>query len=62
VAIHLDGATKMAGDFQSFVNDLVQLVANYENHLRAQALGRAPLRNTQSSPRPMFRSRSGRRL
>lgn len=36
LAIHLDGTAKIAGDFQSFVNELDRLVASYESHLRAR--------------------------
>jgi len=44
------GASQMARDFEELVKDLSKLVADYESHLRAQALKRArpqPLRGFQ---------------
>jgi competence protein CoiA len=38
---HHGGATEIAREFDEFVNDIPKLVANYESHLRAQALQRA---------------------
>jgi hypothetical protein len=42
IDIHRGGATEMANDFDRFVKDISKLVADYESHLRAQALKLAP--------------------
>ena len=42
IEIHRGTATQMARNFDSFVEELSELVANYESHRRAQALNRVP--------------------
>jgi len=47
IEIHRGNGPEMARDFDEFVRDLSKLVADYESHLRAQALKRAPLQSLQ---------------
>lgn len=53
VAIHRDGATEMARDFQALVNDLGRLIADYERQTTRQA---------PSFSMPLSRGRSRGRL
>jgi hypothetical protein len=47
IEIHRGAAAQTAGDFDQFVKNLSKLIAEYESHLRAQALKRAPLQGFQ---------------
>ncbi|WP_146002153.1 competence protein CoiA [Cupriavidus pauculus] len=62
VAIHRNGATKLAADFQSLAGELGLLVASYERSLRIPAFGRAPLQTAQIVRRPVLRGRYRGRL
>jgi hypothetical protein len=62
VAIHRNGSTKIAADFQSLAGELGFLVASYERSLRTPALGRDPLQTAQIVRRPVLRGRSRGRL
>jgi len=44
---HRGGATEIAREFDEFIKDIPKLVGDYESHLRAQALSRAPTRPLQ---------------
>jgi len=44
---HRGAATEIAREFDEFVNDIPKMVADYESHLRAQALRRAPTQPLQ---------------
>ncbi len=44
---HRGAATEIAREFDEFMNDIPKLVADYESHLRAQALRRAPTQPLQ---------------
>ncbi len=45
---HRGGATEIAREFDEFIKDIPKLVGDYESHLRAQALSRAPMRPLQA--------------
>jgi len=47
IEVHRGGATQNAHDFDEFVKDLSKLIADYESHLRAQELRRAPRETLQ---------------
>lgn len=60
VAIHRHGPTDAAAGFQSFVDDLGRLVANYELALRSPQLGSTSLRTAKNFQRPTLRRSQGR--
>lgn len=55
IDIHRGRATQMANDFDRFVKDISKLVTDYESHLRAQALKRAPQQPLRSFQKHLAR-------
>lgn len=54
---HRGGKTEIAREFDQFVKDIPKLVGDYESHLRAQALKRAPTQPLQGFWRDRLRRR-----